>query len=172
MSIGNSEFNYLLRIKKKIRPWVGSIICSELRKKKHTSLGGLEPPTFRLTAERANRLRHRDELLPWFLNFDHNIPIQIYWKFYHQKRKFSDKNNSDILHNSAQNIDCGYSLEPPHRGGSNEYPQSMFLSRNKKINVYPCKPQFYYIKLGFKGSQLYRHVLVMYPIILWASIFV
>ena len=27
---------------------------------------------------------------------------------------------------SAQNIDCGYSLEPPHRGGSNEYPQSMF----------------------------------------------
>ena len=27
---------------------------------------------------------------------------------------------------SAQKIDCGYSLEPPHRGGSNEYPQSMF----------------------------------------------
>ena len=34
--------------------------------------------------------------------------------------------NSDIFHVSAQNIDCGYSLEPPHRGGSNEYPQSMF----------------------------------------------
>ena len=27
---------------------------------------------------------------------------------------------------SAQNIDCGFSLEPPHRGSSNEYPQSMF----------------------------------------------
>ena len=25
-----------------------------------------------------------------------------------------------------QNIDCGYSLEPPRRGGSNVYPQSMF----------------------------------------------
>ena len=25
-----------------------------------------------------------------------------------------------------KNIDCGYSLEPPQRGGSNEYPQSMF----------------------------------------------
>ena len=25
-----------------------------------------------------------------------------------------------------QNIDCGYTLEPPHRGGSNKYPQSMF----------------------------------------------
>ena len=25
-----------------------------------------------------------------------------------------------------KNIDCGYSLEPPRQGGSNEYPQSMF----------------------------------------------
>ena len=32
----------------------------------------------------------------------------------------------------AQNIDCGYTLEPPHRDGSNEYPQSMFWSKNKK----------------------------------------
>ena len=30
--------------------------------------------------------------------------------------------NSDIFHISDQNIDCGYSLEPPRRGGSNEYP--------------------------------------------------
>ena len=27
---------------------------------------------------------------------------------------------------SAQNIDCGYSLGLPRRGGSNEYPQSVF----------------------------------------------
>ena len=39
--------------------------------------------------------------------------------------KFSDK-KSDIFHISAQNIDCGYPLESPRRGGSNEYPQSMF----------------------------------------------
>ena len=56
-----------------------------------------------------------------------------------------------FFHISAQNIDCGYLLEPPRRGGSYEYPQSMFLSRNKKINVYSCKPQFYCIKVGFKG---------------------
>ena len=29
---------------------------------------------------------------------------------------------------SAQNIDCGYSLEPPRRGSSNEYPQSMLCA--------------------------------------------
>ena len=61
--------------------------------------------------------------------------------------------NTDIFPVSAQNIDCGYSLEP-RRGGSNEYPQSMFLSRKKKNNIYPCKPQFYYIKVGFKGVKI------------------
>ena len=68
------------------------------------------------------------------------------WKFQIKK--------TDIFHFSAQNIDCGYSLEPPRWGGSNEYPQSMFLSRNKKNNVYPSKPQFYYIKVGFKGVKI------------------
>ena len=61
---------------------------------------------------------------------------------------------SDIFYISVQNIDCGYSLEPPRRGGSNKYPQSMFLSRNKENNIYPCKPQFYYIKVGFKGVNI------------------
>ena len=66
--------------------------------------------------------------------------------------------NSGSFHISALNIDCGYLLEPPRRGGSNEYPQSMFLSRNKKTNVYPCKPQFYCIKVGLKGGQNYMGV--------------
>ena len=60
---------------------------------------------------------------------------------------------SDIFHISAQNIDCGYLLEPPRRGGSNKYPQSMLLIRNKKNNVYPCKPQFYCIKVGYEGVK-------------------
>ena len=62
--------------------------------------------------------------------------------------------NSSIFHISAQNIDYGYSLEAPRRGGSNEYPRSMFLSRNKENNLYPCKPQVYYIKVGFKGVKI------------------
>ena len=33
---------------------------------------------------------------------------------------FSDKKILIFFHISAQNIDCGYSLEPPRRGGSNE----------------------------------------------------
>ena len=83
------------------------------------------------------------------------MPIQIYWKFNHPKNE--KKNHIKILiffPVSAQNIDCGYLLEPSRRGGSNAYPQSMFVSRNKKNKVYPCKPQFYYIKVGFKGVKI------------------
>ena len=71
-----------------------------------------------------------------------------------KKARFPDKKNSDSFHISAQNIECGYSLEPPRRCGSNENPQSIFLSRNKKNNVYPCKPQFYYIKVGVKRVEI------------------
>ena len=58
-----------------------------------------------------------------------------YIKIFATKNENFQIKNSDIFHISAQNIDCGYSLEPPRRGGSNEYPISMFLSRNKKNNV-------------------------------------
>ena len=53
-----------------------------------------------------------------------------------------------------QKIDCGYFLEPPWRGGSNDYSKSMFSSKNKKNNVYPSKPQFYCVKVGFKGAKI------------------
>ena len=60
----------------------------------------------------------------------------------------------DIFLIFARNIDCGYTLEPPRQGGSNEYPQSMFLSKNKKKKVCFCIPQFYFIKVGFKGVHI------------------
>ena len=52
------------------------------------------------------------------------------------------------------NIACGYSLEQPWRGGSNECNNLCFGSRNKTHNVYNCKPQFYYIKVGFPGVKI------------------
>ena len=46
-----------------------------------------------------------------------------------------------------QNIDCGYSLEPPRRGGSNEYPQSKFWSKKKeKYHNFSAK-NFQFLKL-------------------------
>ena len=48
----------------------------------------------------------------------------------------------DIFLIFAQNIDCGYTLEPPRRGGSNEYPQPTFWSKNKKNRYTPAYPNF------------------------------
>ena len=50
--------------------------------------------------------------------------------------------NIDVFLIFAQNIDCGYMLEPPQRGGSNEYPQSMFWSKNKKNMYTRVNPTF------------------------------
>ena len=73
-----------------------------------------------------------------------NTPMQIYWIFSQPKNwNFSDK-NSYIFHISAQNKDCGYSLEPPHRGGSNKYPQSMVLNINEKKMYTPVNPFLLY----------------------------
>ena len=81
-----------------------------------------------------------------------NKPIQIYWKLYHQKYENFQIKNFDILSYfySKQSM----FLSRNRRVGFNEYPQSMFLSRNTKNNVYPCKLQFYYIKVGFKGVNI------------------
>ena len=48
----------------------------------------------------------------------------------------------DIFLIFAQNIDCWYTLEPPQRGGSNKYPQSMFCSENTKNTYTPVNSSF------------------------------
>ena len=87
-----------------------------------------------------------------------------------------------FFHISAQNIDCGYSLEPPRWGGSNEYHNLCFWAEIIKIIYTPVNPSFicrfplslgvwkglrfvivalpglfsyffYYIKVGFKGVK-------------------
>ena len=54
-----------------------------------------------------------------------------------------------ILLISAQYIDCGYSLEPPRRGGSNEYPQSMFWAEIWKVL------EFFIWKFSVFGDEIF-----------------
>ena len=71
-----------------------------------------------------------------------NKPIQVYWKFYNQKiENFQIKILIFFLF-LLKNIDCRYSLEPPRRGGSNEYAQSMFWAEIRKIMYTPVNPTF------------------------------
>ena len=49
----------------------------------------------------------------------------------------------------AQNIDCGYSLEPPHLGNCVKYPQFMLRAKYTPVN-----PSFTMQKWGSNGSCL------------------
>ena len=58
--------------------------------------------------------------------------------------------NCDIFLIFAQNIDCGYSeavLTSTH---------NLRFGAKIRKKVYPCKPQFYYIKVGCKGVFVTR----------------
>ena len=67
--------------------------------------------------------------------------------------------NCDIFLIFAQNIVCGYMLEPPQVGRSKEYISEAVLKSTHdqcfraklRKNVYLCKPQFYYIEEGCQG---------------------
>ena len=62
-----------------------------------------------------------------------------------------------------QNIDCGYPLEPSHRGGSNEYPKSVFRAEIWKISAFIIW-FFFFSVFGVKFSiYLNRRVFVMWP---------
>ena len=61
-----------------------------------------------------------------------NMPIQIYRRFQLQKRKNFQIKLPIFYHASAQNIDCGYSLEPPRR----------LFSKIRKIMYTPVNPSF------------------------------
>ena len=58
-----------------------------------------------------------------------------------KKENFQIK-NSEIFHISAQNRDCGSSLELPRQGSSNEYPQTMFFDKISKIIYTLENPSF------------------------------
>ena len=66
-----------------------------------------------------------------------NSPMQYTETFLAWKIENFQLKNFDIFLIFAQNIDCGYILEPLRRGGSNEYPHSMFWSKDKYTPAYP-----------------------------------
>ena len=59
-----------------------------------------------------------------------------------------------------KNIECGYSLEPPRRGSSNEYPQSMFWAEMWKISEFFIWKKFQFFEVKF-SIYLNRRVFVM-----------
>ena len=84
-----------------------------------------------------------------------NLPMQYTEIFLALKIENFQLKKIDIFLNFAQNIDCGYTLEPPR------YPQSMFWSKNKKNRYTPAYPSFTIQKWGMRGYTLHGHVFPM-----------
>ena len=86
---------------------------------------------------------------PW-----HVYPLEPH--FYIEKLRFAGVYLIFLF--LLQNIDCGYTLESPRRGGSSEYLQSVSWSRYKKNKYTPANPSFFYIKVGFKGGIYFTNM--------------
>ena len=111
-----------------------------------------------------NKSIHRVSPAPWWYIKNRTWLNLHYRAVYHQKTclynfdplkphfyivKLGFTGVSIIFLISAQNIDCGYSLEPPRRGGSNGYPQSMFWAEIwKNIRVFYLK-NFWFWRWNF-----------------------
>ena len=97
-----------------------------------------------------------------------NTPIQLYNFTTKKMKTFRWKILVVFI---FQNIDCGYSIEPPRRGGSNEYPLGeailtsthnlCFWAEIRKVMYIPVNPGCTVEKWCLRGSKLYRCVFVM-----------
>ena len=74
-------------------------------------------------------------------------------EFYGCENENFQMKKCDIFLISAQNIDCGYSLEPPR--------DLCFRAETRKIMHTLANPTFSFLKWGLRGSKLYRHVFMM-----------
>ena len=60
-------------------------------------------------------------------------------------------NNCEVFLIFAKNVDFGYTLEPPQCEAVLTSTYNLCFRAKIRENVYPCKPEFYYIKVGYKG---------------------
>ena len=82
--------------------------------------------------------------------------VSYYFKFENvlPLRKHAYSNILKILPPKNENFQIKHSDIFPISAQNTAVPQIMLLSRNKKNNVYPNKPQFYYIKVRFNGVKI------------------
>ena len=86
--------------------------------------GGISRPSFSLGPNGRGIIMFC-RLQVWCIHHYKNFSMQ-YTEIFSEENIAGKFHRSDFLNNFAQNIHRGYTLEPPHRGGSNEYSQCMF----------------------------------------------
>ena len=80
------------------------------------------------------------------------MPMQYTAIFHGYKNNNFQMKNCVIFLIFAPNIDCGNMLDTEEVLTSTH--DLCFRAKISKKNVYPCKPHFYYIKVGCKGVYI------------------
>ena len=75
--------------------------------------------------------------------------------------KENQTNNFDIFLIFAQNIDCGYMLEPPRQAVLTSTHNVCFEEKIRKIYT-PAYPSFFYIKWDSRAYSCHEHVFLMH----------
>ena len=80
--------------------------------------------------------------------------------------------NLNIFLTFAQNIGCGYTLEPPHRGGEAVLSSTHNLCVGAKIRklCIPLLPPVLLYKIWIRGYTLHGHIFVMLDILVAAPV--
>ena len=95
------------------------------------------------------------EILVMSNNHYENTPMQYTVIFHSCKNYNFQMKNCEFVLIFAVNIDRGYTLEPPQWTVLMSTHNLCFRAKIKN-KVYPCKPQYYYIKVGCKWVFITR----------------
>ena len=82
-------------------------------------------------------------------NITHHENIQLYLYNFDPLKPWGLQGYTLFFLFLLNNIHCGYSLEPPRRGGSNKYQQSMFWAEIWKIL------EFFFWNFSFFGGKIF-----------------
>ena len=97
----------------------------------------------KLSNKQKHKIKYQTNELAKNSTHYENTRIQIYRKL-HLQKKIENFQIKTLIFSIflLKNIDCGYSLEPPRRGGSNEYHNLCFWAEIRKIMYTPVNPSF------------------------------
>ena len=84
-----------------------------------------------------------------------NLPMQYTEIFSAVKTENFTRKKLDISYIFAQNLHCGYTLEPPHRGGLTSTHNVCFGSKIRKLGI-PLETPVVPYKIGVQGLYITR----------------
>ena len=162
---GSDAVNFIIPIQKRGKKAVNFIIPIQKRGKKAVNFiipiqkRGKKAVNFIIPIQKRGKKEIPLQDTKCIFQHYENLPMQYTEIFSAVKFENFTTKNLIFLIFLLQNKDCGYTLEPPRRGCSNEYPNLCFGAKIRKIGIPYQIPVFQYKS----GVQRSIHVTDMFP---------